>query len=429
LITFFIYLSIFINSFIFFKEPFEFYFGYLIYIVLLPVFITRYGWQRELLGLFLILLLTGLLNIFIGNNTPALFFKVFIGLLLSYYFYYYVIREFKFDVQVLFKWYMYGSYIASLIGIIQYVSFLIEFSPGYDFSWLLNKWAVIKGGNYGIRINSIFAEPTYLASTLSAAFFVSLYNLIRKENFYISKMKSVVIILAYILSFSGVGQTGIFLTLLFLVVNFGIVRYMIWLVPASIILFNFLYTNVSEFKGRYDGIVELFSGEEFKLGKTHGSSFILYNNFHVATENFKTNPFFGSGIGSHPIAFEKHSYARDFKVKGFNSNGADANSMFLRLVSETGLFGICVFMFIVFKCHVRRAPDDPEDYWLISNGILIMILLNLLRQGHYFLNGFPFFVILYYYNWKSYNLYLETGKNLYQHTLEEQNASAEEETV
>ena len=38
-----------------------------------------------------------------------------------------------------------------------------------------------------------------------------------------------------------------------------------------------------------------------------------------------------------------------------------------------------------------------------------MILLNLFRQGHYFLNGFPFFLILYFYNAKSYREQLETG--------------------
>lgn len=428
LITFLIYLSIFINSYVFFKQPFEFYFGYIIYIVLLPVFVTRYGWQKELTGIFLILLLTGLLNIAIENNTTALFFKVFAGLVLSYYFYYYVILEFKFDVQTLFKWYMYGAYLASLIGLIQYVSFLVGFTPGYDFSWLLNKWAVIKGGNFGIRINSIFAEPTYLASTLSAAFFVSFYNLIRKQNHFISKPKSIIIIAAYLLSFSGVGLTGVFLTLLFLVLNFGLLRYLFLLVPLTVILFNFLYVNVSEFKDRYDGIVGLFSGEKFKLGETHGSSFILYNNFHVATENFKTNPFFGSGIGSHPVAFDKYSLAKNFKVFGFNSNGADANSMFLRLLSETGLFGVIIFLVLIYKCYIRRQPDDPDYYWLISNSIIVMIFLNLLRQGHYFLNGFPFFVILYYYNWRSYTSYQETGKTLYEITVEAETQATGENT-
>jgi hypothetical protein len=36
-----------------------------------------------------------------------------------------------------------------------------------------------------------------------------------------------------------------------------------------------------------------------------------------------------------------------------------------------------------------------------------MLLLNLFRQGHYFLNGFPFFVLLYIYNYYSYRKSLE----------------------
>src|SRR5690606_29878262 len=115
-IVLFIYLSIFINSYVFFTSPFEFYFGYLIYIVLLPVFIFRYGFNRNLFFIFLTLLITGLLNIVLGNNTAALFFKVFTGLTLSYFFYYYVVLEFNYNIEQLFKWYMKGSYIAALIG-------------------------------------------------------------------------------------------------------------------------------------------------------------------------------------------------------------------------------------------------------------------------------------------------------------------------
>lgn len=409
----FIYLSIFINSYVFFKSPFEFYFGYLIYIVLLPVFISRFGFSKELVLIFIILFLTGMFNILIGNNTAELFFKVFTGLALSYFFYYYVILEFEYNVEQLFKWYLYGCYIAAVIGVFQFVSFQIGFLPGYDYYWIFNKWGVVKGGNFGIRINSVFAEPTYLASVLSASFFVSLYNMFRRETYGITRFQSAVIILVYLLSFSGVGQTGIFLTFIFIAVSYGLVRYIIVIVPMVFILFNFLYNNVSDFRDRYDGIVGLFSGEEFELGKTHGSSFILYNNYRVALENFKSNFIFGGGIGSHPVAFNKYSLAKDWKVVGFNSNSADANSMLLRLISETGLFGVAIFLFIIIKCYVKRDERNETYHWLVSNSILVMILLNLLRQGHYFLNGFPFFVMLYYFNYVSYKSYLETGSPLY----------------
>jgi hypothetical protein len=212
-----------------------------------------------------------------------------------------------------------------------------------------------------------------------------------------------------VLSFSGLGQVGIFLSLIFLAISFGVMRYIIVIVPALIILFNVMYTNVAEFRERYDSTVDLFFGSgKFELGKTHGSSFILYNNWIVASENFKSHFVFGTGLGSHPTAFDRYSSAKHFKVYGFNLNSADANSMLLRLISETGIFGVGLVFLVIFKCYVRRNKEVDSYHWLISNSILVMILLNLFRQGHYFLNGFPFFVLLYYYNYYAYNRHLES---------------------
>lgn len=38
-----------------------------------------------------------------------------------------------------------------------------------------------------------------------------------------------------------------------------------------------------------------------------------------------------------------------------------------------------------------------ETAWVISNSLAIIIVIYLLRQGHYFLNGFPLFLWLFYY--------------------------------
>ncbi len=398
-----IYISIFINSFVFFKQPFEFYLGYLIYILLLPGFIRKYGFNRNLVWIFLLLLISGVFQVLLGNNTTGQFLKVYSGLLLSYFFYQYVFLEFKMNTEQLFKWYLKGSYIVAVIGLLQFISFQIGFEPGYNYSWILNKWGLIPGGNFGIRINSVFGEPTYLGAVLSAAFFVSLYNLIQNKTFYLSKFKSIVIVLVYLLSFSGIGQVGIFLSVFFLALSLGLVRYILVLIPAGILLFNVFYNNSKDFQERFDGLTSLFmSGGEFKLGRTHGSSFILYNNYVVATENFKSHFLFGTGIGSHASAFEKLSLAKNFKVYGFNHNSQDANSMLLRLISETGIFGVGLFIFIIFRFYVRRDTNYGSEHWLVSNGTLIMILLNLFRQGHYFLNGFPFFVLLYIHNYFNY---------------------------
>lgn len=414
-----IYISIFINSYIFFQEPFEFYLGYLIYIVLLPGFIAKFGLNRNLTFVFLILILSGVLNIILGNDTPQQFVKVIVGLTLSYFFYDYVIKEFQFDLEQLFKWYMKGAFIVAVIGMIQFVSFQIGFRPGYMFNYIFNKWGFAPGGNFGIRINSVMAEPTHLGAVLSAAFFVSLYNLLLRKKYAVGTWQSLVIVVVYVLSFSGLGQIGIFLTLIFLAINFGLLRYILVVIPVGLFIFNVIYTNSKDFRDRYDSLIVLFTTGKFELGKTHGSSFILYNNYVVALENFKANFVFGTGVGSHPVAFEKYSLAKNIKVYGFNLNSADANSMFLRLVSETGLFGTLLFFTIIIKFYVRRDPEYETFHWLISNAILVMILLNLFRQGHYFLNGFPFFVLLYIYNSVAYKELIE------QKELDEQQAIAE----
>lgn len=412
-----VYLSIFVNSIVFFQQPFEFYLGYLVYILLLPIFFVKYQINKWLVFIFFILLVFGILGVYSGNNSVGQFAKIFSGLALSYFFYYYVVVELGYEVDQLFKWYLLAAYIVALIGIIQFISFHVGFKYGFDYRWLLNKWGFNKGGNFGIRINSILGEPTYFAALLSSAFFVSVYNIISKQPFYLSKTRSWIIVISYILSFSGLGQAGIFFTFLFLTVSYGAIRYLILLIPGSIIIFYALYNNVEDFRGRYDGLISMFSGEEFELGKTHGSSFILYNNYTVALKNFFSNPFFGNGLGSHLTAFDKFSLAKNFHVFGFNLNGQDASSMFLRLMSETGLFGLSIFFLIIFKCYVRRDPYKISYHWIVSNSILIMILLNLFRQGHYFLNGFPFFVILYYYNSVSYRNFLNTENYLDNNSL------------
>lgn len=396
-----IYFSIFIYTYVLFKTPFECYLGYLVMIILLPGFIFKFGWNRNLIYIFSLLFLIGIIQIIAGNNNPQNFFKVFISLSLTYFFYYYVICELEFNIEQMFKWYLKGCYIIALIGLFQFICFRIGFEQGYNLFYYANKGGLaVTGGLFGIRINSVFMEPTHLGSVLSASFFVAVYNIVSRKYFYYNTLQNWIIIICYLLAFSGMGQIGVFLTIVLLAINFGFVRYVIVAVPVLILSFNYLYNNVDEFRERFDSSYGLFvEGEQFELGKTHGSSFILYNNYIVATKNFEGNFLFGTGLGSHQTAFEKYSIGKSIGNWGFDLNSADANSMFLRLMSETGLFGIAIFLIIIIKCYVKRDRNNNTSYyWLISNGILIMILLNLLRQGNYYLYGFPFFFMLYYFN-------------------------------
>lgn len=403
-----VYFSIFISSIVFFKTPFEFYASYAVMILMFPFFIGRFRVPSMFIILAMVFLAVGLFNIYIGNNSMSQFLKIFIGLFMSYLFYYYVIKAFDLNTTFLFDLYLKGAYIMALIGVVQIISFIAGFEPGYDFRWILNKSGPVLGGNLGLRLNSLYPEPSQFAIVQAPAAFIAAYDLFLRRNHYYKTRQSIIILLTYFLSFSSLGYFGVLLIVVLLFINFGMIRYLLILIPVIISLFLLIYRNVDEFSKRIDDTISVFQTNKFELGFTHGSSIILYDNYNVALENFKRNFLFGSGLGSHVHAFEKYSVTKHIRAYGFNGNSADANSMFLRILSECGIFGILISIIFIFKFYVSRKEDDPPIYWLMSNALFVLIILFFSRQGHYFINGFPFFVLLYYYNHSNYKKHLQT---------------------
>jgi hypothetical protein len=392
-------LTIFLSSFILFKEPFEGYITYAVFVLYFPIYLMRFGVPKEPVFIFIVPLLSGLVYIQTGDNETALFMKIFIGLFASVLFYRYVIQSFDFNLERLFQLYISGAVIVSLIGLFQVASFFAGFTPGYNYTWIFNKWGLSYGG-IGIRMNSIFSEPAYFAGVIGPAFFVAVFNLFRKQKYFLTRRQSIIIIVAYSLTFSSLGIISMFVAALLLLINFGFMRYIIFIGPLLYFGYDYTYNNVDEFRDRIDGTVTVFSeGEDVgqNFNDVHGSSFVLYNNYVVAFENFKRNPFFGTGFGSHQIAFDKYSLTNQRGVIKIDFNKSDANSMFLRLMSETGLYGIAVMLYLIVRNYVSRQRSANDTNWLMSNAILVVILVYMARQGHYFLNGFPFFLWMYYF--------------------------------
>jgi hypothetical protein len=406
-VDFLIFTSVFVSSIVFFASPFEGYLHYFIFLLLLPFFISRYGLPKTPFQIILFPLFAGVFQVLMGNNEWFLFFKIFLGVLLSTTFYYYVIQYYDLDIEKMFGLYLKWAYWTAIITLVQYVSFRLNFVQGYNFHWLLNKGGNVVGAE-NIRLSSIYVEPSQLGIMLAPAAFVSLINMLRKQNYEYKNYQNYIILIAIYLSKSSTGYIGIFLVVLIIGLNLGYISYLFLFVFIGLIGAYGLYNTVDEFKSRIDAALGLWVDHDFDIKNVNTSSFVQYNNAHIAYNNFKEHPLFGTGIGSHPVAFEKYSYTRSIvKIKGFDNNKADANSLFLRLMSETGLMGMIFIIMIVLKCFVGNDGIDNK-YWIISGSILIIILLYLLRQGNYFLNGFPFFVWLYYYNKKA---YLEEKEN------------------
>lgn len=393
---FLIFASLYGYSYLFSKNIFEFYLAYVIFIAFFPFFFVKFGLPKWPVLVFIPLFLSGVLFCFIDLNTSQQFYKTFIGFFAACLFYHYVVQSYDFDIKELYRLYMVSAYIVTLIGAFQLVSFFAGFKPGYDYMWILNKWSPTYGG-IGLRMNSVLSEPAYFAAVISPAFFTALYNLTRRNPLFVSKFQSIVLVVVFPLSFSSLGILAMLLSIVLLLMNFGFFRYFFVFLPILILGSQYAYNNVDEFRDRIDGTMELYNNENIYDYDVHGSSFVLYNNSHVAWENFKRNPLFGTGLGSHPIAFDKYTLTNIEGAVQIDFNKMDANSMFLRLMSETGLYGLSIMMLLLFRCWIFKGSAMDESTWVISNSLAIIILIYLLRQGHYFINGFPLFLWLYYY--------------------------------
>jgi O-antigen ligase len=78
-------------------------------------------------------------------------------------------------------------------------------------------------------------------------------------------------------------------------------------------------------------------------------------------------------------------------------NKMDANSMLLRLMSETGLYGLILMISLIIRCWIFKKGAADRETWVMSNGLSLIIIIYLIRQGHYFINGFPLFLWMFYY--------------------------------
>ena len=73
------------------------------------------------------------------------------------------------------------------------------------------------------------------------------------------------------------------------------IRYVVIGVAISVSGGYAAYYNLDEFRSRVDTSIGLWIENDFDIKNTNSSSFVLYNNLHVAAENLKEHPIFGTG--------------------------------------------------------------------------------------------------------------------------------------
>jgi len=364
-------------------------------------FLRHIYFHKGFMLLFFIICLASLYNIIIGNDTPDLFMKQFIGILLNSFFFYALIKINGYDIKRLFKIYLNLAFIVALIGVLQEASYLLGFRTGYDFKHFIPYWNLVMNNTFGLpRLNSILPEPSYFCGVMMPAFFVSVVSFLKNNFGFQKKWKSVIIIVSFFFTFSAVGYIGIFFSLALLAYSYRKTHYFIvvGLIIAALGVLG--YRNIPDFRIRIDHSVGIMKGD-IRLETVDSSTFAFYTNARVASRNFLDNPVFGTGLGSHKISYYRliERCINIDEIIGMSFlNVADASSLFLRLLSETGLVGVLVFLAFLLRFNVKRAQGAGNYLWIINNAVLAMFFVKLLKIGHYFIDGFFFFLWLYYFS-------------------------------
>ncbi len=399
-----LFIVFFSSGYVFFKIPFEFYFHYFILFPLTFYWLIKHGLPKFYLKIFTIPFIIGLIHTGIDNNDIFTFFKIFGGLSVTLLFFYNIFIIYEFNNFKVFEIYCLACWVLCIIAFIQIISFFLGFKPGYNFSWILNKWGFVSGGIIGFRVNSILPEPTYLATSLSPAVYISINNLFSKKNMIFSNFQSILIIMTSILTTSTIGYLGIIISII-LSLDYIRLRYILIALLIAIGGYKVAYENVSDFSNRVNSAKGLWIEKDFNIKNTNNSSFVLYNNLHIAKENLKKHPFFGTGFGSHESAFKKYTLTNSLIKYNFEFNIKDGNSLFVRLCTETGLVGIGFIFIMIFNGFIFKIDSNKTElleYKIMSQALFVIIILVLIRQGNYMLNGLPMIFLLYYLNGNQY---------------------------
>ena len=395
-----------------FRLTYIVYFIYIIYaFVIKPSVIINKNFMI-LSALFLII---SLLTSLIKGTPTVLVLKQAILIYINFLVSYIVFNSYNFDVIAVIKDYIQLIFIASIVGLIQLFSQNVGFFYGADYSYL-----GFEMGNYKMmpftRIQSWFYEPSFLIYAFMPVVFIAVGRLFNLTEL-ISLKKAMIVLLIFILSRSAIGFLGLLITIILIAVY----KYSILKSPKiviSVFLFSVILSvityKIPDIKFRIDDTLKLFfdknvSGKD--IDRINLSTYAFFSNYKVTAEAIKNNPVIGTGLGTYEYNYDmyidKVIPESNFK-KYYRINYNDANSMLFRMLAEIGLLGIFFILFLFFKKRIRHNYEKNQlqiitDYWLISNGIFVLILIRLLRQGHYTMLGFTLFLLMYFYANKKLN--------------------------
>jgi hypothetical protein len=323
------------------------------------------------------LAMSGVIGIARGVDTVPWVTKEFLGTSVSLLYYYYFFKMFDNDFEKIFLTY---ARIAYWFAIAAFPLFAIISIDTHQYE----------------RLQGLASEPAAFCEIVLPAYywFARSYFTTRKHG-----REFAVFTLAIVLSGSALGfLSSAFGALLLLTGR----RKHLLAVPVVVGgLLAVIYTSSSDFKMRVDDT--LLAASSMDVTGSNLSTFSLISSALVTRQVLKESPIIGNGIGSHPT-----SHARFIKtIPGSEAyinmglgdlSSADAGSMTFRVLSEFGISGLLGVLYFIFHFYVGGTSINAN----ISNAILTIFFVKLIRGGIYFTPEQFLFVIIYMLNYQQF---------------------------
>jgi hypothetical protein len=325
--------------------------------LLVLAFVGRLWMSPKLLFFLSYLALSGISGILLGTGSVIGFAKAFGGVLPNAIYYPAFMRFMKFDAQRCFAAYARCAFYVAAFGII-YLPFQTRMQG---------------------RLTSVFAEPGgFCVVCLPAAFYYAdEWQRQRKHGW-----RCVVLVVAIAFTISSMGFMGLLFAIFLFAMRYKVGRIF---APALVVLVGLLIYNASSyFRLRLDDSVS--SALIGDVSETNASTFGVMVNLFVTERAFLQHPLLGGGFGSHVVAHDRFyddvpgaAYVSDDALNGLGR--WDANSLFLRIVSELGLFGLAYAIW--FLWHFWPPDGSPAERGLAMS-LLCYVFIKFLRSGVYF---------------------------------------------
>lgn len=269
------------------------------------------------------------------------------------------------------------AFLLSIYGCIQEVGFILKIPSIYDISkygFTVNGLDIGRGNL--MRVSSLYAEPAHLGPILGLGVLIGLIE--NHRNKRIRLWKTVTILIAALLTQSFLTYASVIVAFVCFILFYqkGIKRKLKW---GLLVILLVAFLCVSQWDLVYSVIGRL---SQFKTLQTDTgndlSALAITSNFQVAVEKMKDGYWFGTGLDSHRLYYDRY-IDRLYSFLYMRLNSADAASLYIRIFSEFGIVGLAAFCVYLIK----RFTEGMKSGNRILVITILMFSVEIMRDGSY----------------------------------------------